>query len=93
MGQREVLEQTKKEVAERLCSFGLASVSVGGATNERMLIFRTGRQTNKRSAGLTRKHTGKHKPNYISHGETALFTPQNCILFMVEKPVPQLQPF
>lgn len=63
------------DVVGRLGSSGLACVTVGGVTNERMLIFHTGRRANKRSAG----HTGKNRPNHISHAETAVFTTLSCI--------------
>lgn len=52
---------------------------MGGATNDGMLIFHTGRRTNKGSAGRTRPQTGtgrEKKRNHSSHADMATFIPE-----------------
>ncbi len=88
------------EVVERLGSSGLAWASVGGATNERMLIFHTGRQTNKRSAGLKQDTYWKEQTKpYFKWGHSNVYHPELHTfsnwksLSGNDETIPQLEPF
>ena len=76
-GDRAVCWRGQMAVVERLACSGLAWVSEGGPTNERMLIFPTGRQTNKRSARLTQNTFWIEQTN-ISHGTQSVFRMYWC---------------